>query len=112
MLNDLFSSDAVWTVLAAVVLPTIAGIWWFMLSKTSHLYSKLSLVSQDLATKTEKLQNLRHDMKNQRMAIEWHSKELAKLATDLNYVFWELNKKGPNDQGKQTQGPSNRQPPQ
>lgn len=108
-LSELMSGDAVWAVLAAVILPSIGGIWWYLVTKTSHLYSKIAEVKEDLAIKNEQLLRLKHDLKNQRMVVEWNSQKLTERDTDLNYLFWEMNKDYNNEQGVKAERPSNRQ---
>ena len=109
-LSELMSGDAVWAVLAAVIFPSIGGIWWYVVTKTSHLYSKIAEVKEDLAIKNEQLLHLKHDLKNQRMVVEWNSQKITERDTDLNYLFWEMNKDYNNEQGVKAERSSNRQP--
>ena len=109
-ISQLMSGDAVWAVLAAVILPSIGAIWWYLVTKTSHLYSKIAEVKEDLAIKNEQLERLRHDVRNQRMTVEWNSQKLAERDTDINYLFWEMNKDYHNEQGFKAERPTNRQP--
>ena len=109
-LSELMSGDAVWAVLAAVILPAIGGLWWYIVMKTSHLYSKVAEVKEDLAAKTEQLERLRHDFKNQKLVVDWNAQKLAERETDINYLFWELNKDYHNEQSLKAERPSNRQP--
>ena len=99
-------------VVAATLLPAIGAIWWYTITKVSHIYSKLSLAQVDLATKTEQIERINHDLKNLRQAAEWNTKKISDREADLNYLFWELNKKEPtHEQSIQTKRPSHGQSP-
>ena len=107
-LSELMSGDAVWAIQAAIILPSLGAIWWYLVTKTNHLYSKLSEVKEDLAIKNEQIARLKHDLKNHRMAVEWNAQKLVDRETDINYLYWHINKDINHEQSKQAKRPTDR----
>ena len=91
--SQMLSGEGVWMVIAATLIPAIGGIWWYIITKVSHIYSKLATAQADMAAKTEQIDRLKHDYKNLKHVVEWNSKKVSDMESDLNYLFWELNKK-------------------
>ena len=110
-LSQMLSGDGVWMVIAATVIPAIGGIWWYIITKVSHIYSKLAAVQAELATKTEQIARIKHDYKNLKQVADWNAKQIADREYDLNYLFWEINKKeNANEQSVQAARSAYRQP--
>ena len=103
MLSNLMSSDAVWMVVAAGVLPTLGSLWWYTIHKVSHLYSKVSELKEIESVQAEQIERLRHDARNQRMIVDYNSEQLKAREMDVNYLYWaQLQKDGGlNEQGFQ-----------
>lgn len=102
MINELMSSDGVWMVIAAVLLPTIGGLWWYSIHQ-------LSAIRETNASQTEKIERLAHDLRNIRQVIEYHDLEFRRLEQDINYLYWEATKGVNYEQSVKAKRPSNRQ---
>ncbi len=104
MINELMSSDGLWMVLAAIILPTLGGLWWYSIHQ-------LSAIRETNATQTEKIERLAHDFRNSRMVIEHLDLEFRRLEQDINYLYWEATKGVNYEQSVKAKRSSNRQPP-
>jgi len=108
-LSQLMSGDAIWAILAAIILPSIAGIWWYIISKTSHLYSKIAEINNTLAERGAMIKQFERYTKHIDDTLAQHDLELRNREHEINFLFWELTKDKPNEQGQQTKRPSDRQ---
>ena len=92
MMSDLMTSDGIWSIVSIILIPAFAALSVYTINKVSHLYSKVSEIKEDLAIKTEQYERLRHDMRNQRMVLEFNGTKHAQTDADINYLYWELDK--------------------
>ena len=104
MINELMSSDGLWMVIAAVLLPTLGGLWWYSIHQ-------LSAIRETNATQTERIDRLQHDLRNARQVIEHHDLEFRRIEQDLNYLYWDASKGVNYEQSVKAKRPSNRQSP-
>ena len=111
MFSNLMSSDAVWAVIAAILLPTLGSLWWYTIHKVSHLYAKLAELKEVESVQAEQIERMRHDFKNLRLVVDWNTEQLKAREMDINYLYWAQIQKGgvPDEQGYPAPRSSNRQ---
>ncbi len=111
MMSEIFSNDGIWIIISAILLPTMVATWWYMLNKTSHLYSKIAQHEATLAERGAYMEFATRQFEIMIEDIDQLKSATSQMQTEINYLYWDLYKEMTNEnkQGVKAKRPANRQ---